>query len=61
MCMCVRVYIHECSAAGRQKRVLDPTKLDSKVVVSLPMWVLENQLGPSARAIFSVPVSTLEF
>jgi hypothetical protein len=43
MCMCARVCIHECSAPERQKRALDLPKLDSKVVVSLPKWVLKNK------------------
>jgi hypothetical protein len=46
----VCMYVHVC-VGGRvgQKKVPDPLELELQAVVSCPTWVLETELGSSAR------------
>lgn len=50
MSMCGSVKVST-GACGSQRKILDPRKLNLHGVVSCPTWVLETELGSSARAI----------
>lgn len=48
--ICMFICAHECSSYAGQKRVLDPWEPEFQKAVSCCVWVLNTEIGPSARS-----------
>lgn len=52
MCVCLSVLCtHKCTGLGGQRKEPDPLKLELKVVVSCPLWVMGIKLGSMQSSI----------